>query len=83
MRKRILNMGGNCEVSSGRSSIFGIRRIDFINDNHDLPSFASGFYSISKNNEKKKNKNKNRNNNSKRTSNSSSKNVGRRSPLPN
>ena len=74
-------MGGNCEVSSGRSSVFGIRRIDFINDDNDLPSFASGFYSISKNNEKKKNKN--RNSNTKRTSNSSSKSVGRRSPLPN
>lgn len=75
-------MGGNCEVSNGRSSVFGIRRIDFINDDSDLPSFASGFYSISRDNEKKK-KNKNRNSNTKRTSNSSSKNVGRRSPLPN
>lgn len=73
-------MGGNCEVSSGRSSVFGIRKIDFINDDSDLPSFASGFYSISKSNEKK---NKNKNSNTKRTSNSSSKNVGRRSPLPN
>jgi hypothetical protein len=72
-------MGGNCEVSSGRSSPLSCGKIDFISDDNDIPSFASRFYSISMENEKKKKKNSTKTSNS---SNSSNKNVGRRSPLP-